>query len=257
MADSVVLVVGDQYGAFTRHRQVITLSDFRQRREVDLDGARVLIGQGISHGEVEALGAADADATPTPKIEPRDALASLAHTHKRDPANVLVTNPRRQSPGRYTAQLALNDSEDRLLDHVTGAHVSGIVLVEAGRQAVIACGEIDHALGSRAERWGFVWTGLQVSFTRFAFPLPTELRIELHELAASTASKPSYSAKVSVWQAGKSICEMQMDYGLLPEKTLAAIEARAGSSAVEALCSARATHEPTAPKSVAEAQPSV
>lgn len=255
MVDSVVLVVGDQYGAFTRHRQVITLSDFRQRREAGLPGARVLIGQGLSHAEVEALGAADAGAAP--KVEPRDVLASLAHTHKRDAANVLVTTPRRQGPGRYTAQLALNDGVDRLLDHITGAHVSGIVLVEAGRQAVIASAEIDHALASRAERWGFVWTGLQVSFTRFAFPLPTELRIELQELAASTPQKPSYSAKVSVWQAGKSICEMQMDYGLLPETTLAAIEARAGSSAVEALCSARATHEAAAPKSVAEAQPSV
>lgn len=257
MVDSVVLLVGDQYAAFTRHRQVITLSDFRQRGEADLADARVLIGQGLGHDEVEALGATDAEAAPTPRVEPRDALASLAHTHKRDPANVLVTNPRRQGPGRYTTQLALNDGADRLLDHITGAHVSGIVLVEAGRQAVIACGEIDHALASRAERWGFVWTGLQVSFTRFAFPLPTELRIELQELAASTPQKPSYSAKVSVWQAGKSICEMQMDYGLLPETTLAAIEARAGSSAVEALCSARTTHEPAAPKGVAEAQPSV
>jgi hypothetical protein len=252
MADSVVLVVGDQYGAFTRHRQVVTLSDFRQR-ETGVTGTRVLIGQGLGHHEVEALAAAGPPAT----VEPRDELASLAQTHKRDAANVLVTTPRRQGPGRYTVQLALNDGMDRLLDHITGSHVSGIVLVEAGRQGVIACAEVDHALASRPVPWGFVWTGMQVSFTRFAFPLPTELRIELHELPVSTAHKPSYSAKVSVWQAGKSICELQMDYGLLPESTLAAVEARAGSSAVEALCAARAAREAPAAETNAEAQPSV
>lgn len=252
MADGVVLLVGDQYEAFTRHRQVITLSELRQR-EAGLSGTRVIIGQGIGHDEVEGLAAAGAPAT----FEPRDELASLAHTHKRDPANVLVTTPRRQGPGRYTVQLALNDGVDRLLDHITGSHVSGIVLVEAGRQAVIACGEVDHALASRSVPWGFVWTGLQVSFSRFAFPLPTELRIELCEVAGSTPQKPSYSAKVSVWQAGKSICEMQMDYGLLPESTLAAIEARAGASAVEALCSARTPREAAAPETAAQAQPAV
>jgi len=253
MVDSVVLLVGDQYGAFTRHRQVVTLSDFRRRREAGLAGARVLIGQGLSHHEVEALGSADAGTLAA--VEPRDELASLAHTHKRDPANVLVTTPRRQGPGRYVMQLALNDGMDRLLDHITGSHVSGIVLVEAGRQGVIACGEIEHALASRATPWGFVWTGLQVSFTRFAFPLPTELHVELQELPTSTPSKPSYTAKVEVRQAGKTICEMQMDYGLLPETTLAAIEARAGASAVEALCSERAPRDAAPSEVVAHAQP--
>ncbi|MFC7617738.1 AfsA-related hotdog domain-containing protein [Actinokineospora soli] len=54
--------------------------------------------------------------------------------HKRSPENVMLADARRRGPLRLAARLCLSDMNEMILDHVTGQHVAGMVLIEAARQ---------------------------------------------------------------------------------------------------------------------------
>lgn len=235
MARSIV-VVGGQFEEFAKISSAVTINNFVDQAASGQASGRVVIGQGISHREVQAL-ADNRDAYgPQVTVEARDELAPLSLTHKHDARNVLITHPRRTGKGAYVAHLALNDENDRLLDHVTGAHLSAMVLIEAGRQAAIATGEIEYDLRSRSEPWGFVWTGLRADFNYYAFPVPTLIRLTMTEDEASTPEKPKCTTKVVFEQAAKPMAEMEMSYGLLPKRLLGVIEARAAKQTVRTIC---------------------
>lgn len=230
-----IVVVGDHFAKFANHPSVMTLTEFRSGKRA-LTGERLLIGQGMSHIEVQQFGILQSRDDHAATIERRDDLATLELTHKRDVRNVLITLPRKTDHATYVVELALNDEMDRLIDHVTGAHIGGIVLLEAGRQATIATGEIEYQLASRPEPWGFVWTGCQVRFSQFVFPVPTQIRVTIVEDADSTATRPKCTAKISFEQASKTIAELAINYELLPQRTLETLESRAAKRLIQSLC---------------------
>ncbi|GEM_PF-2787190 len=245
-----IVLVGDQFAEFARNTSVVTLTDFRKRIRSGLVTGRVIIGQGMSYQHIQELYEERGTNGDRLSFEARDKLALLAITHKHDVRNVLITHPRRLEKRVYVTELALNDESDRLSDHVTGVHVGGMVLLEAGRQAAIATGEIEYEVSSKAEPMGFVWSGCRVSFNRFTFPVPTMIRVTIVEDESSSSEKPKCTAKLIFEQASKPICEMEMDYELLPKRTLELIEVRAAKRVVESLCGPVATADVCVPQSL-------
>ncbi len=234
-----LLVVGDQFEDFAKYDSVVTLSQLRSGVD-GADRAQILIGQGLSHDEVSALEGVDTPSKCPLVFECRDELAPLQLTHKHDMRHVIVTHPRALGNSVYVSQLAVNEIMDRLLDHITGGHVSGMMLIEAARQAGIAAAEMEYDLASKADSTTFVWTGLQVDFSRFAFPVPTSLKISFAEEEDSHPGKPKYVSKMVFEQDSVVITEMYMHFRLMPTRAMASIEARSARRIVQSLCRSRA-----------------
>jgi hypothetical protein len=236
MVKPVVFLVGDTYRSFAQNSHVVTLRDLRERvaaSDARLSDVRVVAGQGMRHEDGAAPCDPDEARSVGILVEPAQPPAPLAMTHKRDPEHVLVTTPTKLRPRTYGMDLLLTDRMDRLVDHVTGQHVSGMVLLEAARQGGIACVELEY-LSAQEGRFGFVWNGSRVNFTRFAFPLPTRLVVSFREEAVEGRSQPKRFADIEILQAGHSVCQVEMAYDLLPTTVFDALEAKAARRAVKA-----------------------
>ena len=250
MSKPVVFLVGDAYERFAQNPNVMTLRDLRERvasSDARLADVRVVVGQGMRHEDAACPCDPEAARRAGIELEGAEPPAPLSITHKRDPASVLVSSPTKLRPHTYAVDLLLNDRLDRLVDHVTGQHVSGMVLLEAARQAGIACVELEYLAG-RPEPHGFVWNGMRVNFTRFVFPLPTRINVSFRELPAEGRSQPKYVADMEISQGGQCVCELEMSFGLLPTSVLDSLEVKAARRALE---SSRelATEEAPAPRS--------
>jgi hypothetical protein len=232
MATEVVFLVGDQYDHFATNDHVITQSRLLERIAYgpEVGGLRIVLGQGLGTGDDIDL---QANTQGGIRLESLDSLATLALTHKRAQRHVLVTSPRRVGPQAYEMALAVDDVNDRLVDHVTGQHVSGMVLIEAARQASIATAELEYLIDA-PEPCGFVWNGLRINFSRFAFPLPAGIRVKLRKDVANDRAQPRYVSEVEIHQAAQSVCEMEMTFGILRSSTFLALEAKAARRAIEA-----------------------
>ena len=234
MAKQIVFLVGDQYGDFAANPHVMKESDFRQRmaaNDSDLTRLCVVVGQGMRNEEAVALHR-ESQATPVTVLPVAEA-APLAVTHKRDTRNILISTPRKIGPLTYAMELVLDDSMDRLSDHVTGQHIGGMLLIEAARQAVIATVEAEY-LASRAERFGFLWNSLHVDFMRFAFPLPTSMQVTLREEQAEDRPQVTHVVVVEFTQGGHPVAKTELRIVLAEQRTLTVLETRAARRAIEA-----------------------
>jgi len=223
-----VILVGDQFSTFANGDTVVTLRHFNTiqttQNNADLE---VIVGQGLSHNTVDQLRHHDGITVP-------DETSPLKLTHKHHQDNVMISKPIKFGKSKYQLDLLLNNANDRLLDHVTGTHVSGMVLIEAGRQASIACSELEYRLAESEVPFGFVWNDLQVEFMRFTLPVPTKLLLTLTETANKKDDrKRSIAAKVEFLQSKNPTCSVNLTFEIWPSKIIKQIEAHTGNRLIK------------------------
>src|SRR5207248_782480 len=107
-------------------------------------------------------------------VSPR---ASQETTHKHFTRNIAISTPTRVTDDSFSAQLLLDEGNDILTDHLTGEHIQGVALVEAARQMWTAVTEMFLRQGDEQVR--LVLDQLSAKFTKYVFPLPTEMRMRL------------------------------------------------------------------------------
>jgi hypothetical protein len=235
MNKKVVFVVGDQYEQFAKNAQVVLERQMRGQlagRAGGADEAQFVFGQGLKRtaGSFDPCELAAADRIPAAATAK---IASLSVTHKRDTRHVLITEPRQTGAATYEMDFVVDSTMDRLGDHVTGQHIAGMLLVEAGRQAATAATELEY-VADAAEPIAFIWNGLRLNFCRFAFPLPATIIVRLRREQAPDGSRPKYVAAVEILQSGQAVCEMDFGFGLMPLAVLSGLEAKAAQRAVDA-----------------------
>lgn len=232
MSDKLYLVIGDDYAAFATDGNVVTVSELT--KEIanchPWRGDEIIVfGQGISESARNELKLA-LESCNVSRIDEIDVLAPLHLTHKKDRDNILITRPRNIAPKRYQFDLALNDRLDRLSDHVTGQHVGAMLLMEAARQSVIATLECEYA-----SRRGLILDHFNSQFFNYAFPVPTLLTVTLMEIGEKSENYISTVLTIEFQQAGKRICEMQLDVKLYEPALLEKVEARRARQTLDML----------------------
>lgn len=221
-----VILVGDQFSDFANEDTVVTASHFNTMKATENDAdLEVIVGQGLSHDAVDQLRYRDGITVP-------GEVSPLKLTHKHHQDNVVISEPIKSGQGKYLLDLLLNNANDRLLDHVTGTHVSGMVLIEAARQASIACSELEYRLAEGKVPLGFLWNGLQVEFMRFTFPVPTRLSLMLTGTTNKQGGKRAVAAKAEFFQGKKTICSMNLTFEIRPSKVIDQIEAHTGTQLI-------------------------
>lgn len=225
-------VVGDQYEAFTTGRtDAVTVHQFWPSPP-DPKTTRLQQGLGIADWELDTIRAYLLDGgSPCAHHFTRE-RADRAKTHRDDGFNILISPPRENGAGpgsEFLFDLVLDETEDRLADHVTGRHVSGMVLLEAGRQAAAYALETVHA--DKSASFAATWAGAEVGFSSFAFPLPTKINA-LVITYPHGPNKIETAVDVTVSQLGREVARFVYEIPLLRRTVLARLEAGCARKAV-------------------------
>lgn len=213
MADKViqVVVIGDRFEGFCCRTNVYTVSAFvnaaRSGGFADPDTTfEVVIGQGVTTYETELIehtlvrfGCSTVHVTrhPQMKLVPRHLV------HKCDPTNVLVANLERLDNESFRAALRIHNNNELLIDHQTGQHIQGMVIVEATRQMFLAVCE-EFLTPPISQSYYHVIDMMDTRFKSFLFPLASEIHLEVNDAKDATA-RHTFDVTVTITQ-GETTC---------------------------------------------------
>lgn len=250
-----VWVVGECFQSFAELDRVYTVSGLvRHLRELDPSahdgGLAVRIGQGVGGYEREYLrsvidrrGLGDRVYLAVPEV----ALARRDVVHKHRQSNVLLGDIRQVQLTGFVAALRLADENELLLDHQTGQHVQGMVVVETVRQMFLGVFETGYRHRWPLREYYVVWGRTKLDFQNFLFPLPAEVRCEVREARLSDPEKLEFEVVMDIEQGGRPVARAEVGFAAFDVVRIGPIERR---RAVQALDAAFAVLAPVQPSTV-------
>ncbi len=193
MSDELWLVVGDRFWQFAVDRKAITVSHLKallnstQSDELTTNRMMLTMGQGVSDEDAATLLAMARYAPHAERFgfdswHQRPHRASCYVSHKLRTENILLSEACKLDENNYEMSLLLDDRCELMIDHQSGRHLSGVVLIEAVRQSMLVVTE-GHYLPRDGGRHEFTFHDLSVKFHRYCFPLAAELLYNVRELA--------------------------------------------------------------------------
>lgn len=241
------VLVGDQFAAFA-HPGVATVSNFVAAVRsgcYDPPQAPVRLhwGQGTTHYDLgyvrDALGARGLlDSFPI--AAPSGAAAGRYSCHKRREANTLVAGLAPTEEHRYRAALVLHPDNELMLDHQTGEHLQGLVVIEAFRQMLISACEQYIVIDLPPRAYGYVWHSLQLTFENFLFPVPTSLECQFEHVDLNNPRHVRMVAELWVDQAGTRCGVARIEFSALDAHSMATTEHRLARGRLDAYLDAAA-----------------
>ena len=214
MQDELWLVVGDRFWQFAVDRNAITVSYLRgllnSVRDSELCAGRMVLvlGQGVSDEDIAELLAMAQHAPHAERFDFSDWLnrplrASGRVSHKLRVENVLLSEAQRQADGSYTMELMLDDHCELMMDHQTGRHLAGVVLIEAVRQSLLVVTEGRYFAGD-SKRHDFTFHDLSVKFHRYCFPFAARLYYAIKNLEVR-GNRHRFEIEVIVRQCDEAV----------------------------------------------------
>jgi hypothetical protein len=232
----VLYVVGDGYAAFAEHRSVITFVQLRTlllERAINWSATELAQGLGLETAQLKMirneLRAAGAPPHVAKHFEREHAPLALTHKHTDD--HVLIGPARRIDHGAFMFDVVLTSTQDRLSDHVTGQHVSGMLLIEAGRQAAAVALETLHA--DKSVDYAATWSALRASFQSFAFPLPMTVHASVDSGDHARSNKLETRVAITIRQLDRTVAELEYEIPLTRMTLLKKLEQRAAARTIE------------------------
>ncbi len=209
--ESGLLVVGEVFRQFADGERCVTADDLvsfprgRVRR-----AGRLVLGQGLRTTELQQIHAFLVErglSAYVRVVENASRRVSQTSVHKRLERNVMVTTPREVGRGHFELDLVVDGSCAELSDHTTGVHLQGMLLIEAARQAFMACGPIIASTSGFEEfarsDYSHVLREFHVRYRSRLFPLPTKVVVLVADL--------SYMQTIDVFACETEIQFKQLD----------------------------------------------
>ncbi|NYI08259.1 AfsA-related hotdog domain-containing protein [Allostreptomyces psammosilenae] len=241
-----ICLVGDTFAGFADDETVYTVTAFVSAvRRGRFDDPRPLIlwaGQGLddytcgyvtnvlrTRGIADRVIIQDAGLRPVPRHE--------AHKHREE--NVLVADLRRLTAEEYQARLRLHGNNELLVDHQTGQHVQGMVVVEAARQMFLAVTERYHASARPGTDWYYVINRMDVAFESFLFPIDAGIEYTETSRDLTRDDRMDFTARVRIVQAGRRAATAQIGFSAFDSAALAPKERRQARRALAATLTGR------------------
>jgi hypothetical protein len=254
--NALTYVIGDEFAAFADGTRVLTASQAEDRLAtgaVVWDDLDLEQGLGLSQGDCDAMQRALSTAGAPPATVERfqRRTSALPMTHKRESRHILIGPPRRIEEHAFAFALVLDAGvNDRLCDHVTGCHVSGMLLIEAARQAVSVSleGLYNVETGNEVGHRVAAWDSIKVAFRSFVFPLPVTLQVRSVEDPGHTGPRIPVTVTVSAIQLGEVVAEIEFHMTITSARLLRRIEGMGVNRALTQAASPR----PSAPQLAAE-----
>ncbi|MEU0531913.1 AfsA-related hotdog domain-containing protein [Amycolatopsis tolypomycina] len=239
-----VVVVGDRFARFARGDRVLTLSDLLALLEsggLPAPGCHWVVhfGQGVDTADGERLEAACGRSDGAVRLADPETFRrrpeSPAVVHKSRPENVLLAGVHSPEPARCRAELRIHRDNELVLDHHTGEHVQGIVIIEAMRQICIAQFETAIRPGlAPAAAYAGVWQRIDLSFEDFLFPLPATVESVIVDSDLGRETHLKFRATTAVRQHGRAVATAGIEYSMIAQERIDTLERRKADQATRA-----------------------
>lgn len=229
------IIVGDSFSKYAELDGVYTVSGFAKMILSVIGGmvspdylpSGVIWGQGIGEYECEYIShiALALDESIAPDFIGQLAIpATRGHAHKRGPQNVLISVPERENDTRFVSDLIIDSRNELLIDHVSGQHVQGMILLEACRQMFLAVTEEYFLKKSSILETYFVIKSMAIDFKSFVFPVGAKVTYSLGTLNQKTNGRLAVDAVISIWQNDNECATCTVSYSVFDATELSARE---------------------------------
>lgn len=238
-----VVVVADRFARFARGDRVFTMSGlltFMTSGGPDVEGCHWIVhpGQGIDGTDRDLLEAA-ADKTggvvglvDPAAFGPVPVAPEVVHKHRQE--NVLLAGVHSPEATLCQAGLRIHRDNELVLDHHTGEHVQGIVIIEAMRQICIAQFETAVRPSLTSSGYAGVWKRIDLSFEDFLFPLPATVESRIEESDLGRDHHLKFRATAAVRQHGRTVATAGIDYAMIRLDRIDTLERRKADQATRA-----------------------
>ncbi|WP_394848770.1 hypothetical protein LZC95_15100 [Pendulispora brunnea] len=240
---STLLVVGDRFVAPRMPENVIGFSAFvanlREDRSNEIVGERhIYIGQGINPAEERALRSEVLNSAFSQQIVLHDGdseKVARSQVHKHQEENILIAGLEPIGEHEFSAKLKVDGDNELVLDHTSGWHISGMVILEAMRQMAMAVTERYYAdYANEGGGRGFAIQSWDTKFESFLFPLDSTLTCKT-EVTGTYGKRVSFRAELSVLQCGRVSARAAIEYTVMDGEVMSSIEARRAREVVRQL----------------------
>lgn len=237
-----VVVVADRFAHFADGEHVVTLSDLPVLVAADGCAWVVHVGQGIERVDWRTLESVclHAEAAPVRIAEPEALVGSWVApqtVHKLRPENVLLANVRNPAVGRCAADLRIHRENELIIDHHTGEHVQGMVIVEAMRQICFAQFETGYRPQLPPYAYAGVWKRIDLCFQEFLFALPGTVVSEIATADLSRERNLRFQTRTAVWQNGREVASAEIEYAMVDQARFETLERKKAAQAARAYLS--------------------
>jgi len=147
-----------------------------------------------------------------------------ALVHKVNGENVFITEPEEIEPDVYRAHLALDDRCAEMMDHTTGKHLQGNILIEAARQMFMATVE-EHLMDDKKKGvFSYALNQMSVEFQNFVFPLEVGIQLTLRNISWKGEHSLKCIAETEFIQLDQPCCKITCRGTGYPKSVLKDIE---------------------------------
>ncbi|WP_080922005.1 MULTISPECIES: AfsA-related hotdog domain-containing protein [Pseudomonas] len=178
------------------------------------------VGQGVTDEQLNTLYGFKEALAPTLNILPVEhpPRASSSATHKLKSHNIAISAPWENGNGTYSASLMIDDANAELSDHLTGQHVSGMMVIEAARQMTIAVAEAYYVTPAAKGKVNFVTNKMDVTYRDFLLPIHTEILCIPVELRRSGASNFRFGCRLEFKQQNQCLVVLGFELSVIDSR---------------------------------------
>ncbi len=239
-----IVLVGDRFEPFLAAGLGVSAAGFAaavDRGEYDGLSApvQVHIGQGVDEDALTGTGAAIERRGLGDRLllRPRDLPTPVepGAVHKHDPRNVLVADFAHSGQDEFEASLRLHNDNELVLDHQSGPHLQGMVLVEAARQMFLAVCELSYLLRWPGRTFSFLLTNVDTRFERPVFPLPIRMHLTAHRADTDDVNRMWFTVETRFMQGGHEAAATTVACAVRPVERFRQVEIRTAEAAIAAL----------------------
>jgi len=201
---NTIFIVGDKFTGFSENDNVITISDFEKimiKGNIESTCQFYRIGQGVSYERTSNIYKNTSHLNDCGIfVDDKSFDKSGRHlVHKHNSANSMIGFPSKLSKFLYAADVHIDDRCSELDDHITGQHISGMVLVEACRQMFLAVTELFY-LNEFDNNFYFVIKRNSVEYKKFVFPIDVHINYEVLDYKVIKSGVLSFNVSMDVVQ---------------------------------------------------------
>lgn len=231
-SEKSVIVVGDKFQGFSdKHDHIVTLGQLERMiwEAQDLPINQIVVGQGVCHQRLSGLQTIMQRrfADSSPRIVNYEQIADQLNpalrqvTHKHHAQNILISTPQRSSENRYQSKLAIHDATELLGDHMTGQHIQGMVLTEAGRQMMLAVAELFMLEAHERGQFYFILNKVGTTYHRFAFPIETDANLTVLAAERKRGNALHAEVRVDFAQQDEALAEVHISFAAYDKDLIA------------------------------------
>ena len=148
-----------------------------------------------------------------PKQRPQ--RASLRETHKHENCNVAISKVIDNGNGTYSSALMIDDTNAELSDHLTGQHISGMMIVEAARQMSIATAEQFYINPLTRKKVNFLTNRMHVTYHDLMLPVQTEILCIPVAVKRSGPVNFRFTVNIQFRQQSKILATLEFDTSVI------------------------------------------